>query len=270
MTESVKFIKKNQKKLSNLKLYGEEVNLQRRAIAKINLIFHGISQPDIRLGDTLFKPSFIKNDKPELFDIILASPPFNIKYQPDDIKKIKYPARFPYGIPRSRADFLFVQHILSSLTNKGKAAIILPTGFLYNQTNERIRNDIIESDLIEAIIELPNHLFYQTSINVLVIIFNRNKNHKNKILFINARDGYEKVKTQNILNSNHIECIVSSYRNFKNKEGFSTIVSLQKIVKNEYNLNIDRYIMPQMSDKIDIYYEIAELHQLESERSELE
>ena len=272
LAESVKFIKKLGGNLSQLNLYGQDADSQECATTKINLILHGIYNFDIRVGNAISEPCFLQEGKPRVFDIVLANPPFNVKYQSEFLKKINYPERFDYGIPRNGiGNYLFIQHILSSLGDKGKAAVILPRGVLSREGDEgQIRKSIIEADLIEAVIEIAPKLFDNVSIPVVIIIFNRSKAHKNQILFIDASCEYEAGRGKNFLHPEHIDHIVSTYRSLKDKDGFARLTHLEEIAENKYNLSVNRYVTPPADEKIDIPSEVSNLHRLEAERSELE
>lgn len=192
--------------------------------------------------------------------------------EPELLKNINFPKRFDYGIPGNGiGNYLFIQHILSSLGKQGKASVILPRGVLSREGDEgQIRKKIIEDDLIEAVIEIAPKLFYNVSIPVVIMIFNRNKYHKNKILFIDASREYEAKRGQNFLQPEHIDRIVCAYRSLEDEEGFAKIVSIEEIAKKNYNLSVDYYVIPPADEKIDISVEVSNLHRLEAERSELE
>ncbi|MDZ8186943.1 MAG: N-6 DNA methylase [Nostoc sp. ChiSLP02] len=272
LAESVKFVKKLGGNLSQLHVYGQDADLQKCATTKINLIFHGSYNFDIRLGNAILKPCFLQEGKPRVFDIVLANPPFNVKYHSESLKNINYNQRFDYGIPSNGiGNYLFIQHILSSLGDKGKAAVIQPRGVLSREGDEgEIRKRIIEADLIEAVIEIAPKLFYNFSIPVVIMIFNRSKYHKNQILFIDASSEYEARRGQNFLQTEHIDRIVCAYSRWEDEEGFAKIVSIEEIAKNDYSLSVDRYVIPPTDEKIDITSEVSKLHRLEAERSELE
>ncbi|MEH2354509.1 N-6 DNA methylase [Nostoc sp.] len=272
LAEAVKFIKKIGGNLSQVNIYGQNTDIHKYATAKTNLILHGIDSPDIRIGNAILEPCFVKDGKARLFDVVLSNPPFNLKYLPMDLMQVNYPSRFSYGVPSNGiGDFLFIQHILSSLNNTGKAAVLLPRGVLFREGDEgEIRRKIIEADLIEAVIELAPKLFYYTSIPVVIMIFNRRKLNKNKILFIDASREYEAVKGHSLLHCKHIDHIVSTYRSFSDEEGFAKLETVEKIADNKYNLSVNCYVIPPANEKIDLTMEVSKLHKLEAERSELE
>jgi type I restriction enzyme M protein len=272
LAESVRFIRESGQDATKVKIHGQSASTQECATAKINLMLHGIEKPDIRLGNAIFEPCFVQDDKLGSFDVVLLNPPFNLKYSQWDLKGIRYPDRFSYGIPSNGVgDFLFIQQAIHSLKDAGKAAIVLPRGVLFRKGDEeRIRKEMIEDDWIEAVIELAPKLFYQTSIPVTVVIFNQSKPNKNKILFIDASREYEAGRGQNLLKSEHIDHILSAYHSFQDQEGFTRLVSVKEIADNEYNLSVNRYVIPLVNEQINIALEVERLHQLEAERYELE
>ena len=272
LAETIRFIRGSGKDVAEVKIHGQVASTQGCATAKVNLMLHGIENPDIRSGNAIFEPCFVQDNKLRLFDIVLLNPPFNLKYSQRDLEKIRYPERFSYGIPSNGVgDFLFIQHAIHSLKDTGKAAIVLPRGVLFRKGDEeRIRKEMVEDDWVEAVIELAPKLFYQTSIPVTVVIFNKKKPNRNKILFIDASREYEAGKVQNLLKPEHIDHIVSVYHSFQDEEGFARLVSAEEIADNEYNLSINRYVIPPVDEQINVALEVERLHQLEAERYELE
>jgi type I restriction enzyme M protein len=272
-------------------LYGQEVNLESWAIAKINLLLNNLYNFDIRLGDTLRDPQLVEGNKLMLFDRIIASPPFNVMWG-DEIGKIDKYNRFPYGIPpKNSGDFAFIQHILATLNDTGKAAVVVPPGVLFRGggvvvrpgvlfrrgTEGEIREKLITADLIEAVIGLPPNLLYGTGIPIVILIFNRKKpeKHKGKILFIDASREYQKGKGRNYLGEQDIAQIVSVYQAFQDlvsledQKGYAKVVSFEELTNNDYNLNIHRYMeTPKL--EVDIPAEITKLRELEAERAEAE
>jgi type I restriction enzyme M protein len=272
-------------------LYGQEVNLESWAIAKINLLLNNLYNFDIRLGDTLRDPQLVEGNKLMLFDRIIASPPFNVMWG-DEMGKIDKYNRFPYGIPpKNSGDFAFIQHILATLNDTGKAAVVVPPGVLFRGgrvvvrpgvlfrrgTEGEIREKLITADLIEAVIGLPPNLLYGTGIPIVILIFNRKKpeKHKGKILFIDASREYQKGKGRNYLGEQDIAHIVSVYQAFQDRASleepkeYAKVVSFEELTNNDYNLNINRYMeTPKL--EVDIPAEVTKLCELEAKRAEAE
>lgn len=260
-------------------LYGQEVNLESWAIAKINLLLNNLYNFDIRLGDTLRDPHLVEGDKLMLFDRIIANLPWTVYMWGDEIGKIDKYNRFPYGIPpKNSGDFAFIQHILATLKETGKAAVVVRPGVLFRGGTEgKIREKLIIADLFEAVIGLTPNLLYKMSIPLAILIFNRKKpeKHKGKILFIDASREYQKGKGRNYLGEQDIAHIVIAYQAFQDlvsledQKGYAKVVSFEELTKNDYNLNINLYIeTPKI--EVDIPAEITKLYELEAKRAEAE
>lgn len=174
----------------------------------------------------------------EKFDLIISNPPYSLNWNP------KYDDRF-YGYelaPKSKADYAFILDIVYRLSNNGQAFIILPHGVLFRgEAEEKIRKQLIENNLIDSIIGLPDKLFMNTQIPTLILVLNKNKK-TNDILFIDSSKNCIKKSKQNDMNEEHINKIISTYRERKEIEKYSHLASYDEIVKNDYNLNISRYV----------------------------
>ena len=229
----------------NLSLYGQEDNGGTWTICKMNMILHGTNDADIRQGDTIADPRHY-DERGELkrFDRVIANPPFSQNYSKTNMK---FKERFRFGFcPESgkKADLMFVQHMIASLKENGRMAVIMPHGVLFRGGEEKsIREGIIKDGLLEAVIGLPPALFYGTGIPASVLIINKEGADKRKeVLFINADREYKEGKKQNILRPEDIEKITHVYRNKLNVEKYSRLVSIDEIMEEEVNLNIRRYV----------------------------
>jgi type I restriction enzyme M protein len=247
---------KMEKKLRSMTLHGQESNPDTVSMCKMNMVLHEIIDARIEDGDTLEKPKLIEGSELIKYDRVLANFPFSEDWKPSGKDKDPF-GRFKYGIPPGdkKADFAFIQHMLASLNDSGKAAIIAGQGVLFRGGNEeRVRTKMIlgddeeklQGDVIEGIIALPKSLFYGTGIPGCVLILNKNKpvERKNKIIFMYAaRKGhYANLPARNKLRKQDIEELVSAFNNYKNEYGFCQVVDIEEIVENEFNLNIARYI----------------------------
>ena len=182
----------------------------------------------------------------EKFDIIVSNPPYSLGWEP------KYDERF-YGYelaPKSKADYAFILDIVYRLSNNGQAFIILPHGVLFRgASEEKIRKQLIENNLIDSIIGLPDKLFMNTQIPTLILVLNKNKK-TNDVLFIDSSKNCIKKSKQNDMNEEHINKIISTYRERKEIEKYSHLASYEEIVENDYNLNIPRYVDTSEEKKI--------------------
>lgn len=265
--------KSGDKKARSLYLYGQEVNISTYAIAKINMFLHGLDSATIERGDTLANPKFLNADGTlKTFDICVANPPYSIKdYDYEVFRANKFGRTTGYETPPNKnADFAFILHMVHSMNENGKAGIVLPHGALFKSGVEgRIREQLIKNDLIEAVIGLPSKLFYGTGISAVVVIFNKNKpkEHKDKVLVVNAENEYEEGKNQNRLRNQDVEKMVKSFENYKDIDKYARVVELKEIEENEFNLNITRYVdTSEEEEEIDVKEVWKELKGLEKER----
>ena len=277
---SYKYVKERygEQEAKKLFLYGQERNNKIWGLAKMNILIHGIDAK-IELGDSLLNPKFIEGGKLKKFDIVIANPPWNQDgYGEETLMKAEFKDRYKYGYPpNNSADWAWIQHMLASAKeDTGRVVVVLDQGALFRGGKEgEIRRHIVNDDLLEAVILLPEKLFYNTTASGIIMVFKKNKpkDRKGKILFINAINEYEKhpnIKRLNILESKNIEKIVKIYREFKDVKGFAKVVSLDEIRKNDYNLNVSLYVFPSVEEEaIDIEKVYEELKKLRNEREEL-
>ena len=245
-------------------VYGQELNAQTWALCKMNMFLHEVDDARIWQGDTLSNPQNIENDNLMLFQCIVANPPFSLdkwdsgflsKAGPDE--KGKKPEkmtaaldehhRFDWGVPpSSKGDYAFVLHMLNSLdAENGRMAVVLPHGVLFRGASEgKIRKQLIEMNLLDAVIGLPANLFYGTGIPACILVFKKGRT-RDDVLFIDAsgEGNYEKGKNQNLLRDSDIARIVSTYEAREAKvDKYSYRASRAEIRENDYNLNIPRYV----------------------------
>ncbi|MCS7106201.1 MAG: type I restriction-modification system subunit M, partial [Candidatus Aenigmarchaeota archaeon] len=214
---------KSEEEAKKLFLFGQEVNPLSLAIAKMNLIIHGITDAKLALGDSLLSPRFKEDGELKKFDVVITNVPWNQDaYGEETLKKGEFwNKRFVFGFPpRQSADWAWIQHIIASMKENGRAAIVIDNGCLFRGGKEKaIRAQVLEKDLIEAVILLPEKLFYNTGAPGVIIILRKNKpeKRKGKVLFINASQEYEKhpeVRKLNRLGEKNIEKIVEVYKSF--------------------------------------------------------
>jgi type I restriction enzyme M protein len=223
--------------------YGQELNRTTYNLARMNMILHGVHYRkfDIKQEDTLENPQH----KEFTFEAIVANPPFSANWSANPLHLTD--DRFSqYGklAPSSKADFAFVQHMIYHLAENGTMAIVLPHGALFRGGAEQhIRQFLIENkNYLDAVIGLPANIFYGTSIPTCIMVYKKCKETPEDVLFIDASQHFEKVKTQNVLRHDHIDKIVDTYRNRIEEEKYSKRVPLTLIAENDYNLNIPRYV----------------------------
>lgn len=259
------------------KIYGQEKNITTYNLARMNMLLHGVkdSEFEIHHGDSLLNEWDILNEmnpaKKLEFDAVVANPPFSYRWEPNEVLGEDF--RFKsYGLaPKSAADFAFLLHGFHFLGKEGTMAIILPHGVLFRGgAEERIRTKLLKDGNIDTVIGLPANLFFSTGIPVCILVLKKCKK-PDDVLFINASEHFEKGKRQNRLRvgidgePNDIEKIVEAYQFRKEEERYSRRVSMEEIEKNDYNLNISRYISTAEPEEIiDIQKVNAELVDLEN------
>ncbi len=232
------------------KIYGQEKNITTYNLARMNMLLHGVKDTEFEIhhGDSLLNEwEILKEMNPAKklkFDAVVANPPFSYRWEPTEALGEDF--RFKdYGLaPKSAADFAFLLHGFHFLSDSGVMAIILPHGVLFRGgAEERIRTKLLKDGHIDTVIGLPANLFFSTGIPVCILVLKRCKK-PDDVLFINAssEDNFEKGKRQNRLLPEHIDKIVSTYQ-YRNEEArYSRRVSMEEIEKNDYNLNISRYV----------------------------
>ena len=245
LIESRQYIEATGQDYENLGLYGQEQNGVTWSICKMNMILHGIPDAHIENEDTLTTPKFIENGYIKRFDRVLANPPFSQNYSRANME---FKERFKYGFtPETgkKADLMFLQHMIASLKDDGIMASVMPHGVLFRGGQEKvIREGIVRDDIIEAIIGLPQKLFYNTGIPACIIVINKRKPQelKNKIFFINADREYGEGRNQNYLRPEDIEKIVTVFERKLEIPKYSRLVDIKEIEENDFNLNIRRYV----------------------------
>lgn len=236
-------------------LYGQESNGSTWALCRMNMFLHHKDSARIEWGDTLRNPKLIEGDALMKFDIVVANPPFSLdKWGADQVAEDKF-NRFHRGIPpKSKADFAFITHMIeATLEGSGKVGVIVPHGVLFRGGAEgKIRRQLIEDNLLEAVIGLPANLFYGTGIPAAILLFNRGKKTTD-VLFIDASREYEDIKNQSRLRPQDIEKIVATFKTFETVEKYAYRASFEKLSENDFNLNIPRYVdMFESEAEIDV------------------
>lgn len=255
-------------------LYGQEAIGSTWSLAKMNMFLHGEDNHKIEWGDTIRNPKLLdKNGDLMHFDIVTANPPFSLdKWGHDEAGIDKY-GRFKRGIPpKTKGDYAFILHMIETLKPKsGRMGVVVPHGVLFRGSSEgKIRQQLIDENLLDAVIGLPEKLFFGTGIPAAILIFKKEKVDDN-VLFIDASRDFKPGKNQNILSPENITKIVATYRNGGNVDKYAYLASLKEIKENDYNLNIPRYVDTfEEEEEIDLLAVRAEREQLKSQLTELE
>ncbi|MES2706644.1 MAG: type I restriction-modification system subunit M [Verrucomicrobiota bacterium] len=245
------------------RIYGQEKNITTYNLARMNMLLHGVKDTEFEIfhGDTLTNEWDMLRElnpaKKPGFDAIVANPPFSYRWDPTDA--MGDDVRFKnHGLaPKSAADFAFLLHGFHFLKDEGVMAIILPHGVLFRGgAEERIRTKLLKDGHIDTVIGLPANLFYSTGIPVCILVLKKCKK-PDDVLFINAAEHFVKGKRQNQLTEEHIAKIIGTYQFRKEEARYSRRVEMEEIAKNDYNLNISRYISTAVGET---EIELAETH----------
>lgn len=234
-------------------LYGQEKNLTTSGIARMNLFLHGAEDFHIERGDTLRQPAFYSGDSLATFDCVIANPPFSLEKWGDDVWiNDPYGRNFAGLPPAKTGDYAWVQHMIKSMARKtGRIAVVLPHGVLFRMSKEgNIRQKLLEMDMLDAVIGLGQNIFYGTGLAPCVLVFRdtKPKNHRNKVLFVDASKEFKTGRAQNELLPEHIDNIYRWVDAYKDQEGLSRVVGMDEIRENDYNLNIPRYVEPVLEE----------------------
>ncbi|MCJ7924688.1 MAG: type I restriction-modification system subunit M [Pantoea vagans] len=255
-------------------LYGQEAIGSTWSLAKMNMFLHGEDNHKIEWGDTIRNPKLLdKKGDLMLFDVVTANPPFSLdKWGHDDVENDKF-GRFRRGMPpKTKGDYAFILHMIETMKPKtGRMGVVVPHGVLFRGSSEgKIRQKLIEENLLDAVIGLPEKLFFGTGIPAAILIF-KNQKVDDKVLFIDASREFEPGKNQNKLSEDNIAKIVKTYRDGDNVDKYAYLASLQDIRDNDYNLNIPRYVDTHQEEmEIDFMQIRFERKQLQIQLAELE
>jgi type I restriction enzyme M protein len=240
-------LRKQGKEFRSLRLFGQEMNYTTGSIARMNLFLHGIEDGQIAHGDTLAQPKYLDHKgKLQTFNVVLANPPYSIKTLDRALFASDPYGRNVWGVPpQGRADYAFFQHIAMSMDpTNGRAAILFPHGVLFRQEERDLREKLIKSGKLEAVIGLGAGLFYNSPMEAVVIILRngRNKSSVSKTLFIDAVDLVTRERAVSFLDDSHQDKILELYRNYKNEIGLASLRTTEDIEKNQFSLAIPLYV----------------------------
>ncbi|MDR7543525.1 MAG: class I SAM-dependent DNA methyltransferase [Armatimonadota bacterium] len=259
-----------------LRLFGQEINPATFAIARMNAFIHEM-EADIRLGDTMRRPALTDADgRLRRFDIVAANPMWNQPFPPSVYENDLYD-RFRSGTPpSSSADWGWIQHMLASLRDGGRMAVVIDTGAVSrgsgNQGNNRerdIRRGFVEADMVEAVVLLPENLFYNTTAPGIIMIINKAKRHPGQILLINASKLFSKGRPKNFLAEEHITRIAEIYQAWEPQEGLAALITKDEAARNDYNLSPSRYVASgEKEEVLPLEEAVVLLREAEEERAQ--
>jgi len=276
LLETVHYLERNGENPRSLTLYGQEMNLNTWAICQMNLFLHDLDDAFIERGDTLRDPKHLAGGGLMTFDRVLANPPFSLKvWGHEEWKAGDKFGRDTYGLPpKSYGDLAFVQHMVASLNANGMLGVVLPHGILFRGGAEgKIREGMLRDDLVEAVIGLAPNLFYGTGIPACILICNRNKptDRQGKVLFVHGAEEMVEGKNQNTLSEENVDRLATAFNDYEDVPKSSRVVDLDEIAKNDYNLNIARYVdTADEEEQIDVAAELVKLNELREQRDQAE
>jgi type I restriction enzyme M protein len=256
-------------------LFGMEVNGSTWALARMNMFLHGYDSARIEWCNTLTSPALVENDQLMKFDVVVANPPFSLdKWGAEEAQNDRF-NRFWRGVPpKSKGDYAFISHMIEAAIEKeGRVSVVVPHGVLFRGGAEgRIRQKLIEENLLDAVVGLPANLFQTTGIPVAILVFDRSrekggpKENRKDVLFIDASQQFVSGKNQNSLSEEHIQKIIDTYHSREDVEKYAHVATFEEIQENDFNLNIPRYVDTfEEEEEIDIDAVQVEIDDLEKE-----
>ena len=254
LLECVNHLQENNEDYRTLTLYGQEKNLTSSSIARMNMFLHGIEEFNIVRGDTLRNPAFFAADGLKAFDCVIANPPFSLEdWGSENWVNDPYGRNIAGVPPKSNGDMAWVQHMIKSMNSTGRMTVVLPHGALFRKGAEgRIREELIKRDLLEAVIGLGSNIFYGTQLAACVMVFKQNKaaDKKGKVLFIDGFDQVRVGRAQNFLEEKNVNQLFEWYSAYENVDNYVNAATFQKILENDYNLNIPLYVEKIIEDNL--------------------
>lgn len=255
LISTIAHLKQHGEEWRNVHAYGQEINQLSSAIGRMNLFLHGVKDFEIVNDDTLRHPAFLEAGRLRTFDMVLANPPYSIKqWDRESFASDPYGRNFLGTPPQGRADYAFIQHILKSMDPKsGRCAILLPHGVLFRNEESEMRERLVRSDLVEAVIGLGANLFFNSPMEACILICRSEKTPKRhkEILFIDASAEVTRKNAQSYLEPRHIEKIVEAYRSDGDIEGLSSHAVLAEIEDNDFSLSIPLYVKSSNDEDAD-------------------
>ena len=275
LIECAHHIERQGRNLCNLTLHGQEKNLGTWAICKMNMLLHGLPDARIEKGDTIRDPKLVDEGELLLYDRVIANPPFSLDEWGRDVAESDGYGRFRFGVPpKTKADLAFVRHMVAVLNASGRLGVVMPHGVLFRGSAEgKIRQGLLQEDLFEAVIGLAPNLFYGTGIPASILVLNRDKPaaRKGRVLFIDASGEFEEGSNQNRLRDQDIEHISGTFHAYADVDKYARVVPLAEIERNDWNLNISRYVdTSEEEERIDVAEAVRKLRERERERAAAE
>jgi type I restriction enzyme M protein len=267
-------VKANFNKSKRYALFGQEAIGSTWALAKMNMFLHGEDNHRIEWGDTIRNPKLLEGEgRLKHFDVIVANPPFSLDKWGHESAEYDPYGRFRRGVPpRTKGDYAFILHMIETMKpGSGRMGVVVPHGVLFRGAAEgKIRTKLIEENLLDAVIGLPEKLFYGTGIPAAILIFRKNKADEN-VLFIDASREYKDGKNQNSLTEKNQNKIIETYKARESSDKYAYLATPEEIKENDFNLNIPRYVDTfEEEEEIDLMAVLKEREQLKAQLADLE
>jgi type I restriction enzyme M protein len=254
-------------------LWGQENIGATWALSKMNMFLHGMDNARIEWGDTIRNPKLLSDDRLMKFEVVVANPPFSLDKWGQDEAGADHYNRFHRGVPpKSKGDYAFISHMIETITEtSGRVGVVVPHGVLFRGSSEgKIRKQLIEENLLDAVVGLPANLFYGTGIPAVILVFRKQKSDKT-VLFIDGSREYEDDKNQNHLSDEHISKIVTTYNTRESVDKYAYVADFDEIKENDFNLNINRYVDTfEEEEEIDIRAVQEEINELDVELTQVQ
>ena len=246
------YVRDKGKEWHGMRVYGQELNSLTASIARMNLFLHGVEDYSIVNDDTLTSPGFIQNGHLQQFDIVLANPPYSIKqWNREAFASDKWGRNFLGVPPQGRADYAFFQHILASMNDKGRCAILFPNGILSRLEEREMRERLVLSDKVDCIIGVGKNLFYNSAMEACIVICSNNKpmHKRGKVIFIDGRKQITRKNSESYLTQDQINLLASLYHNYTDVDGLSCVKTIRDIEENAYSLAVPLYVKGTATDE---------------------
>lgn len=244
----------------NVKVYGQEVNLITSGIARMNMFLHDIEEFEIARGNTLEEPALLEGNRLKTFDVVLANPPYSIKQWNQSRFAADPYGRNRYGTPpQGNADYAFLQHVIASLNEQGRAAILFPHGILFRDAEAEMRRKILEDDLVEGVIGLGPNLFYNSAMEACVLVLNKAKlsRRKRKVVLVDGRKQVELLRNHAQLRDEHVEKLLHAFLHPESHQDIARNLTLEEVADQGYSLHMALYFKGNDSAASQVGVEVA-------------
>lgn len=272
LLECALYVRRQSGDPKTLILHGQEKNPVVWAMSRMNMLLHNLPTR-IELGDTIREPRLVEDGSLITYDRVIANPPFSLKDWGFEEAALDQFGRFRYGLPGQFGDLAFVQHMLAVLNERGRMAVVIPNGALFRSNAEaHIRRGMVEDDLVEAVIGLPDKLFYNTGIPTAVLLLSNAKSREQKgwTLFVDASRGYRVGRNQNFLRDEDIAQVADAFHQFEEIPHYAHVATVEEVFQNGCNLTVSRYVEPAVLEEGEDPDRLREqLQRLELERDGL-